>query len=200
MDITKQTKLSRAEWNSVEIPVPDNEKLILNLIVSGFNDVNVRHNNNKSLLGIAKVEKSDSIESLFYTKFFKPIIQGIINQIKHKVKSDNPILAFNVKDVDVKKLKTADAIRVENVKSQIESNRDSIVEYTFLEFTKQMLVKYYKADASAFTQGAQPYAFYLYSLIQLRKISVPYLNKYVMSFIDICIHNINTIRYKHIII
>lgn len=191
MDITKQTKLSRAEWNSVEIPVPDNEKLILNLIVSGFNDVNVRHNNNKSLLGIAKVEKSDSIESLFYTKFFKPIIQGIINQIKHKVKSDNPILAFNVKDVDVKKLKTADAIRVENVKSQIESNRDSIVEYTFLEFTKQMLVKYYKAEASAFTQGAQPYAFYLYSLIQLRNISVPYLNKYVMSFIDICIHNIN---------
>lgn len=192
MDITKQTKLSKAEWNSVEIPVPDNEKRILDLIISGFNDVNVRHNDNKSLLGIAKVEKSDSVESFFYTKFFKPVVVDMVKQVKPRLKSDSPILTFNVKDVDSKKLKSADAIRVENMNSHIESNRSNIMEFTFLEFAKQLLLGFYNKSYS-FTQPTQPkpFAFYLYSLIQLRNIAVPHLNQHVMSFIDICTQTIN---------
>ncbi len=183
MDITKQTKLSKAEWESVEIPVPDNEKRILELIVSGFNNVNVKHNNNKSLLGVAKIDKNDNIESYFYTKFFKPVVTDIIKQVKNRLKPDNPILSFNVKDVDSKKLKTADAIRVENMSSQIESAKTDIMEYIFLDFVKQMLIGYYNK--------AGPHALYLYSLIQLRNISVPHLNKHVMNFIDVCSQTIN---------
>lgn len=184
MDITKQTKLSKAEWESVEIPVPDNEKRILDLIISGFNDVNVKHNNNKSLLGVAKIEKSDNIESFFYTKFFKPVVTDIVKQVNNRLKPDNPILTFNVKDVDSKKLKSADSIRVENMSSQIESARTNIMEYTFLDFAKQMLLGFYNK--------AGPHVFYLYSLIQLRNISVPHLNKHVMNFIDICTQTINS--------
>jgi hypothetical protein len=206
MDITKQTKLSKAEWQSVEIPVPDNEKRILDLIISGFNNVNVKHNNNKSLLSIAKIEKSDNIESFFYTKFFKPVVTNIVKQVKNRLKPDNLILAFNVKDVDAKKLKSADAIRVENMTSQIESNRTNIMEFTLLEFTNQMLLGFYKGTAfSALPKGELtpssriedstsktcPYAYYLYSLIQLRNISVQHLNIHVMSFIDVCISVIN---------
>ena len=183
MDITKQTKLSKAEWQSVEIPVPDNEKRILDLIISGFNDVNVRHNDNKSLLSVAKVEKSDNIESFFYTKFFKPVVTEMVKLVKNRLKPDNPILTFQVKDVDAKKLKSADAIRVENMTSQIESNRANIIEFIFLDFTKQMLLGFYNKSG--------PHAFQLYTLIQLRNISVPHINKHVLAFIDVCTQTIN---------
>lgn len=183
MDITKQTKLSKAEWGSVEIPVPADEKRILELIISGFNDVNVRHNDNKSLISYAKIEKSDNIESFFYTKFFKPVVTDIVKQIKNRLKPDNPILTFNVKDVDVKKLKSADAIRVQNMNTYIENNRGGIIEFTFLDFTKQMLCGFYNK--------AGPHAMHLYSLIQLRNITVPNMNKHVMNFIDICVQTIN---------
>lgn len=183
MDITKQTKLSKAEWQSVEIPVPDNEKRILDLIVSGFNDVNVRHNDNKSLLSVAKVEKSDNIESFFYTKFFKPVVTEMVKLVKNRLKPDNPILTFHVKDVDAKKLKSADAIRVENMTSQIESNRTNIIEFVFLDFVKQMLMGYYNKSG--------PHAFHLYTLIQLRNISVPHINKHVLAFIDVCTQTVN---------
>lgn len=183
MDITKQTKLSKAEWGSVEIPVPNDEKRILELIVSGFNDVNVRHNDNKSLISYAKIEKTDNIESFFYTKFFKPVVTDIVKQIKNRLKPDNPILTFNIKDVDAKKLKSADAIRVENMNTHIENNRGGIIEFTFLDFTKQMLLGFYNK--------AGPHAFHLYSLIQLRNITVPNMNKHVLSFIDICVQTIN---------
>ena len=40
MDLT-QTKLSRTEWNGIEIPVSMREKEILRLIIQGFDDVNI---------------------------------------------------------------------------------------------------------------------------------------------------------------
>ena len=71
MDTTNQTKLTKSEWESVEIPIPDDEKRILELIIAGYSDVNIRHNNNNSLLSYTKVEKTAIIETYFYTKFFR---------------------------------------------------------------------------------------------------------------------------------
>ena len=48
MDL-RQRKLNKSEWDSIEIPVSKSEIDILNLIVAGFHDVNIRVNNNKSL-------------------------------------------------------------------------------------------------------------------------------------------------------
>ena len=47
MDLT-QRKLSKSEWNSIEMPVSKDEEAILKLITSGFADVNIRTNNTNS--------------------------------------------------------------------------------------------------------------------------------------------------------
>ena len=39
-----QNKLSRKEWNSLEQPVSDNEKIILNIIKEGFTNLNIKYN------------------------------------------------------------------------------------------------------------------------------------------------------------
>ena len=71
MDTTQQSRLTKAEWDSVEVPVLDSEKRVLDLIIAGYHDVNIKQNNNKSLLSYAKIEKSDMIETFFYKNFFQ---------------------------------------------------------------------------------------------------------------------------------
>ena len=48
MDLN-QRKLTKEEWNGIEIPVNDREKNILNLITSGFHNVQIKNNHNLSL-------------------------------------------------------------------------------------------------------------------------------------------------------
>ena len=49
MDITKQEKLTKYEWESIERPVTEDEQEILNLISVGYKDVLQRYNHNLSL-------------------------------------------------------------------------------------------------------------------------------------------------------
>lgn len=179
MDITHQTKLSKAEWESVEIPVSEDEKRILELIIDGYSNVNVKHNNNKSLFTCIKIEKSEIIETFFYIKFFRPHVTEIA-----KLPVAKAIAEFDksIKDVNLKKLKTADTIRIENVSSNVDQN---IIEFVFLRFVKEMLTLFFLKKNSY-------YAFYLYTLIQLRNISVKNINKHVLDFVDICISTVNS--------
>ena len=178
MDVTKQTKLSKAEWESVEIPVSEDEKRILELIIEGYTNVNIKHNNNRSLFTCIKIEKSEIIETFFYTKFFRPQVAEIsLLPVAKAIKDFDK----SIKDVNMKKLKTADTIRIENVSSNVDPN---IIEFVFLRFLKEMLTLFYVKKTSY-------YAFYLYTLIQLRNISVKNINKHVLDFVDICITTVN---------
>ena len=179
MDFTTQTKLSRAEWNSVEEPVSEDEQSILKMIIAGYNNVSIRKNDNNSLLNRIKIEKSPIIENFLYCKFFKrhvSEIQGILGVPAHLAK-------FSVKEESVKKLKKSDIIRLENMESKIGENRSTIIEYAFLDFTKEML--------KLFAQGKSRYSFYLYTIIQLRNISVENMNCHLMEFVDMATKCIN---------
>ena len=69
MDL-KQRKLNKAEWESIEVPVSNQEIDVLNLIIKGYNDVNIKINNNNSLFAYLKIENSQKMEDYLYTKYF----------------------------------------------------------------------------------------------------------------------------------
>ena len=48
MDL-KQRKLSKAEWESVEVPVSTAEKEVLTLICKGYHDSSIKYNKHNSL-------------------------------------------------------------------------------------------------------------------------------------------------------
>jgi hypothetical protein len=176
MDTTQQTRLTKAEWDSVEVPVTDSEKRVLKLIIDGYSDVNIKHNDSKSLLNYAKIEKSDMIEIYFYNKFFQPIVTEIIKTTKTKAPE---IVGFIVKEAKGTKLKTADTIRITNMTANIETMQSTIIEFIYLGFVKEML--------TLFNTEKMRYTFYLYSLIQLQNIQVANINKHVLDFITICL-------------
>ena len=48
MDLT-QSKLSKNEWETIEVPVSENEKKILAMIVKGYDDLNIHTNDTQSM-------------------------------------------------------------------------------------------------------------------------------------------------------
>ena len=85
MDLTQQ-KLSKAEWLNVEVMVPENEKAILNIIIDGYENVNIRRNNTQSIVSVMKLDSSISgINEHLFNAYFRPTIE------KFKTTYDNII-------------------------------------------------------------------------------------------------------------
>jgi hypothetical protein len=57
MDLT-QNKLTRTEWDSIEVPVSDSEKDILRMIIDGFTNQDIVKNKTMSLFSFTKIEYS----------------------------------------------------------------------------------------------------------------------------------------------
>ena len=53
-----QNKLTRAEWETIEKPVSEEEKRILKLIVSGYFNTELKYNNSCTFLSYTKIENT----------------------------------------------------------------------------------------------------------------------------------------------
>ena len=185
MDTTQQTKLTKSEWESIESPVSEDEKEILQLIRDGYSNTDIRYNKNVSLFSYAKLDRSSTIENYLYTKFLKAEVDGIIKIIRDIRDAPAALTAFRVEEINIKRLKSADQIRLENMNANIEINKPRMIEYIYIGFLTEMF--------KLFAANKRHYAFYLYSLIQLRNIHVPHKNAFLMEFIDLSITYINGI-------
>jgi len=81
MDLN-QRKLNKSEWDSIEIPVSKPEKDILQLIISGFHDVNIRINNNNSIFTFLKIEYSEKMEDYLFNKYIRKRSEKIESELK----------------------------------------------------------------------------------------------------------------------
>jgi len=68
MDL-QQRKLNKSEWDSIEISVSKTELDILNMIMQGYHDVNVKINNNNSIFTFLKIEFSEKMENYLYNQY-----------------------------------------------------------------------------------------------------------------------------------
>ena len=125
MDFT-QNKLSRSEWENIEIPVMPEEKKILELILNGYHDVNIRHNETLSLFSFIKIEKTPEIEYLLYKKYFEDLFIDTIKKYGKKL-PPSTLSIINNQGIggvggELKKLKSADSIRIQNLDNNIKIN------------------------------------------------------------------------------
>lgn len=132
---TEQIKLSKSEWQSIEIPLNINEINIIKFIYNSFNDVNYKENNNNSLINFLKLDNNESIMDYIYTKYFQDILINIYKNYKikytYKIKKENKVL------------NKADLIRFSNLEKNILKNKEIIFEYKLISYIESLL-KYYK--------------------------------------------------------
>jgi hypothetical protein len=205
MDLT-QNKLSKAEWNSIEVPVSDDEKRILRLIDDSCTNINIKTNDHLSMIQYIKLDKNAFNESYLYTKYFQDSIHAMLQKYKGECgdASVAPFAAAKIEQKNLKMVKKADMIRVENM--NVAQCRHLIFEFLLLDFCAELMnklapmeptytIKKQKSTASKTTASKttasntsvptnQSYIYYLYTLVQFKKLSIHHINPHVTAFVD----------------
>lgn len=164
MDLN-QRKLNKSEWDSIEVPVSKSEKDVLNLIMAGFHDVNLRINNNKSLFMYLKIDYNEKIEEYVFNKYFCERVR----KIEEKIKLIQP--EYKKINVDgIVRLNSADKIRLERNDEDSIKNSD-VYELILLTHIEQILL--YR------TSNKQKYTFHYFTLHKLIRNNIFRLNKYI---------------------
>lgn len=187
MDLT-QSKLTKVEWKSIEIPVSPNEITILGVIIRGYTELNIRDNHNLSMISIMKINNTPSMAIHIYKKYF----ESDISEMVLKFNGDkNIVLSQEWKKIskfvlDISKpvgkifqIKKIDMMRLINIDAGIDKQRDSVIEYKKIEFCRKIL--------ESISSKTRNYTLYLYTLIQMKKSTIGNINAHVTIFVDLII-------------
>ena len=120
-----QGKLTKSEWNNMEIPVSSDELTIIKLIKESYHDVQKKYNKNISMIGVLKTSSYEEMHSHLYKKYFEESVNEMIK--KHKLSAVSVVSACHatttmdaVKSKSTKQgqgqgsIKKIDAIRIQN--------------------------------------------------------------------------------------
>ena len=132
MDLS-QTKLTRAEWNSIEIPTEKKELDIIKLICKGYHNVNISDNKTLSLLQYLKIRPTKVIHEYIYCTY----LQKRVEELNKKYEFDYKKISFKNN-----KMKKADIIRFSNTDKQLENNKHNIFEFIIFDLLENMLKQY----------------------------------------------------------
>jgi len=172
MDLN-QRKLIKSEWESIEIPFSKQEIEVLNLIIKGFHDVNIKINNNESIFTFLKIEYSTKMEDYIYNKYLRENVVTILEKNKEYFQTE-PAMKINVSgDVQIK---SADKIRLD--KNSIESlKNNNVYEYILLETIEKILLAKKKLDKKLFVLS-------YFTLYKLLKNNIIKINRHILSFCE----------------
>lgn len=177
MDLT-QTKLTKSEWTSIEIPVTDTELKILTLIDNGYQDINLKINEHPSMMSILKIDFTKEIEYYLFVKYFQEEILKLVSKSSDIQKAW--LLTYKKTNIRKKDPKKTDVMRLVHMDKNIEKQKDRIFEFTLLKFCSYII--------EDFANGTKTkYPFYVYTLTQMKKSTISKLNCYVQNFVDFVI-------------
>jgi hypothetical protein len=168
MDLN-QRKLTKNEWETIESPVSEQEKEVLNLIIQGYHNVNIKYNRYLSLFQYLKIEYSETMEDYLYNKYFSPKL--------NEIKKNYPTVLSVFQLMTTKNnpaIKKADLIRLEK-NDPLKMNPDNAYEYLLID-TADQLIKYKEKKISK-------WLFHYFTLSKLIKNTIHHLNRHVLMFV-----------------
>jgi hypothetical protein len=194
MDITKQMKLTKDEWDSVEIPVSANEMEVYNLIIRSFvtNDVNYTINKTNSILRFLKIEYDPTIEEFLYSKYFSAKVTDLVAKfaipfIKFENKKKNNGKESDIYYIHVSnivRLKSKDQIRMASFDSQIDLNSAAIFEFIIYNYLEQMIKSKHKSTGKTGEKSVH-WMFYYFTIHKLMQNNIDKINRYVKEIVEV---------------
>jgi hypothetical protein len=185
----EQQKLTRKEWDFSEVSVSNDEKIILNMIRQGNNDVNYITNTSISIISFIKMDKNDNIHRYLFDEYFKESISKINKKYKINYK-------FN-KNKGTKLLNSADKIRLEHFNTKIKDSKKDIFEFIVLEIIEKMLKNKISIKENDNSKYVKNYYYYYYTLYILNTYNVLHINTYFKNYVEnILEHLYDTIDIK----
>jgi len=179
MDLS-QTKLTKSEWDFLELPVNKKEKAILQLLFNSRKDINVSFNNSNSLLKYMKIG-GDNLEPFHYYVYIT-YFQGDINKINRSYDE-----VFKVERQKKAKLKKIDEMRMKNMNKKILTLKKELYEFIIIKNIKLFFENDYSCE-------------YYYTLTQLLKNNINKLNIYVLEYVNMILKKYKKeIKYNNLI-
>ena len=179
MDLT-QRKLNKSEWTSIEVPVSPAEIDILNLIIAGFKNVNIKINNKNSIFTFLKIEYSEKMEDNLYNKYFRQNIEKIEDGLK------TIFPEYKSMKIDSKsKINSADKIRLERYDENLIRQND-IYEFILLIHIEKII--YYSNNNHSNTFSSHYFnlfCFHYYTLYKLAGNNILRVNRHIVTFTKI---------------
>ena len=169
MDLN-QRKLNRSEWNSIEVPVSKYEIEVLNMIMKGYHDVNIRINNNNSIFTFLKIEYTEKMEDFIYNKHL--IVRGDnVEDELIKINLEYEKMKIN----SIVKLNSIDKIRLDRFDENNLKNND-VYEFVLLSHIEK-IVYYYKK----FENNVKLFHFHYLTLYKLIRNNIIRLNRHIVE-------------------
>ena len=187
MDL-QQRKLNKSEWDSIEISVSSEEMNVLNMIMQGYHDVNVKINNNNSIFTFLKIEYSEKMEDYLYNKYLRERADKIQEEIK-KINSDYKLIKL---DSDIK-INSADKVRLERF-DENSLKKNDIYEFLLLDHIEKLI----ENKKSGNKKNFHYHYFTLYKLIRNNIMRLnrhcANLTKRVLDIFEHCIDKLSIIQ------
>jgi hypothetical protein len=191
-----QVKLSKSEWDSIEIQDSVDELSVYQLIKDGYHDVNVIKNSTKSLLQYMKINCSSEMHAHTYDMYFKPHVNEMLEAFGLTI-----AVTENMKS---KKVKKADLYRIDNTTCNLDDQKNKVYEFILLGLILNMLNNKYpnrylhwktnlqnaseskkkKVIPPAPVPSRPKWMYYYYSICLLSKNNIENVNPHVNEFLN----------------
>ena len=166
MDL-KQQKLTKLEWEGIEIPESQKEKTILKMIIEGYDASNIYINQTSSMISLLKIEPgSTDYFNCIETYIFNTYFANTIDKIKKKFKKDSKEFTFfeTIKPKSKLEVKRGDKIRFQ--------------QNTTLECFETILLKELETFTTTFDE------LQYFTMYRLLKNKIKNINKFVLTIIQ----------------
>lgn len=197
MDL-KQRKLSKSEWESIEISVSKSEQEVLHLITNGYSNVQIKYNKTDSIFTHLKIEYNAQLEEFLYIKFLGDRIKSLVQKynipfIKFGSGTNTKKNQQNISTEDntcyinvgtIVKLKSSDQIRLARLDTTSIVNDSSMYEFVLLKNLEDMMNYYHNEN--------KKWIYYYYTLSKLINNNVEKVNKYLKKIIQTFIKNMES--------
>ena len=170
-----QKRLTKKEWDSTEIPISDQEKEVLRIVINGYYDVNLKVNKNKSLVSYLKLSGTSDHHEYLYIEYFKNKIEKLVK----KYDLDIPVqfLISKIKKHE-KKLNSGERIKISQLSKDLVHVKTSLYDFQLIYECEQMVDKFFEDDMDNFHIK-------YYTLFSLLSQNVYHVNTILIDVINI---------------
>ena len=173
-----QTKLTKKEWEMVEIKVTPDKLEILEMMEQGYANDKITCYKLQSLVTFLKLENTNEIDSYIYEQFFKKDITKLLTMLSSP---ENITFSHPTKSLK-NKVKKSDMIRITHNTTNIIN--ENTYEYILLQFIEKLLLsKKSGRKSKASSTSLFDWRFYYFTLYKIHQTFVPNTNNIVLSFI-----------------
>jgi hypothetical protein len=170
-----QTKLTKKEWEMVEIKVTPDKLEILEMMEQGYDNDKITCYKLQSLVSFLKLENTNEIDNYIYEQFFKKDVTKLISLLSSP---ENITFSHPTKSLK-NKVKKSDMIRITHNTTNIIS--ENTYEYILLQFIEKILLS---KSVRRKSKSTEDWKFYYFTLYKIQQTFVPNTNKIILVFLS----------------